>query len=140
MKIHTGYPINPSTQPKIEVDKKNLIQIGPAFDPRELDILSSDEERKLRYEQANIHQSTVIVKGDKIIASFGENGWRHFVHSSDANENFINMSNEQVIDVLQRKYGKSLSVNRYAQGEGPTRAELFERVDGRKLKHINEQV
>ncbi|WP_415893853.1 hypothetical protein ACMXYN_05490 [Neptuniibacter sp. PT8_73] len=140
MKIPFNYPINQPETYKVDSSKAELNQIHSVFDPKELQILSAEEEQKIRYEQATIRQSTVIEYNGKFIASFAENGWRYFAKSSDFNENYSNSSDTQIIAELTKKYGKSLSITNYPLGAGPTRAELFERVHGHQLRFIDDHV
>lgn len=140
MKVPSNYPINQPKTYKVDSNKVELNQIHSVFDPKELQILSTEEEQKILYEQAKIPQSTVIEHQGKVIASFAENGWRYFAKSSDFNENYSNLSNTQIIAELTKKYGKSLSITNYPLGAGPTRAELFERVHGHQLRFVDDHI
>jgi hypothetical protein len=80
--------------------------------------------------QNNVHQTTVIEKNGRVIASFGENGWRHFQNNSDYEQKFSNISNSQVVNALNKKYGGSLQVHTYSNGQGPTWGDIFEKIYG----------
>lgn len=138
IKIQSSYPIDPSTINKLK-PLAAIDNIAP-FDENKLQIMSPEEEQRQRYLQANIHQSIVIEHNGKVIASFGENGWRSFQNNSDFNDNFTNMTDDQVIKALNEKYSATLSVKTYPEGQGPTRAEIHEQIHGKKLSFVDSRV
>lgn len=140
IKIQSSYPIDPSSINKLEQETLETTESTAPFDENKLQMMSPEEEQKQRYLQANIHQSTVIEHNGKVIASFGENGWRSFQNNNDFNASYTNMTDTQVIKALKDKYGAALSVKTYPEGQGPTRAEIHEQIHGEKLSFVDNRV
>ncbi len=127
--INTGISINSPNVRQIDTSKLTKVDLSdkgkiPNFEP-----LSLEERQRQMDAQNSANQSTVIEKNGKVIASFGENGFRFFQNNSDYQPSFANKSEDQIIESLQQKYG-ALTVNKYNQGQGPTAGEIFERIHG----------
>lgn len=91
-------------------------------------IQSIKEEAKLHLEkQEAATQNTVIRKGDEVIATFGDNGYKLFFNGSDGG--FVKSgeeSIEQIIEAMQKKYNNQLTVERYDLGEGPSSKSILD--------------
>jgi len=128
--ILSGISINSPNGQQIELGKlKKLENIAP-FDISKLEPMSLEERQQQIDKQNGVHQTTVIERNGQVIASFGENGWRHFQNTSDFSQSFINQTDAQVIDALKQKYGSTLNVKTFADGQGPTYGDIFERING----------
>jgi hypothetical protein len=129
--IQTGIPINSPGVRQLNLGNPKQFDNTAPFDERKLTPPPSLEDRQKQLDlQNNVHQTTVIERNGDVIASFGENGWRHFQNGSDFDHSQINKTDSQVIDSLKQKYGATLSVNTYPNGQGPTSGDIFERIHG----------
>lgn len=129
--IQSGFPINSLHGQQINTGKLEKLEEVKAFDESVLQPILTLEERQKQLDiQNSVHQSTVIEKNGEVIASFGENGFRHFSKNSYFNNSYINMTDTQVAAAMKEKYGQSIEVNTYTKGQGPTKGDMFERING----------
>lgn len=126
-------------QAGISINNPNVHQIDPGklqkfdniipFDENKFKPQNLEDRQKQIDLQNNVHQTTVIEKNGNVIASFGENGWQQF-QNNDFDRSFIGKTEAQIIDALKQKYGATLTINTYPNGQGPTAGEIFERTNG----------
>lgn len=128
--IKAGLPINSVNVHRIDPGTLRKFDHITPFDENKLNAPSLEDRQNQLDLQNSVHQTTVIEKNGDVIATFGENGWRHFLNNSDFDQSFLNKTDSQVVDALKEKYGTTLSVNSYATGQGPTSGEIFERIHG----------
>ena len=86
-------------------------------------------------QQNQVRQHTIVEVKGKVIAAFGENGWRFYPSNSDGGG--VNKTEIEVINSFREKYGSNLKVTSYPDGEGPTMGELLEKVYGFKPQPIH---
>lgn len=99
---------------------------------RGLPTLMTPEERQAQVDYQNsIPQTTVIENNGEILAVFGDNGWKRTFSNSDVFGH--DLSEIEIINAFKRKYGSSLTVNRYSQEDAPTMGEIHEKKYGRPL-------
>ena len=97
----------------------------------------AQEERAQRLEKAyqeNLTnpQNTVVRKNGEILLSVGDNGFKYLSRNSDVHLFPVGASAETMLQALKNKYGSSLSIERYAQGQGPSYADILEEQYGFK--------
>lgn len=128
--ISTGYPINTSSGYQLKPNNLQTIEHVSPFDSSSLTVMNLEQRQQQLDLQNSQPQSVIIEDNGKIIASFGDNGWRHFQNGSDSDFRYTAMNDAQVIDALQKKYGGTLQVTTYPPGQGPTAGEVFEKIHG----------
>lgn len=128
--IQTGIPINSHNVRQLDPGKLKQFDDIPPFNENKLKNQSIEDRQKQLDLQNNVRQTSVIKRNGDVIASFGENGWRHFQNGRDFDQRFLNKTDSQVIDALKQKYGASLTVNTYPNGQGPTSGDVFEQIHG----------
>lgn len=92
---------------------------------RELPAALTPEGRQAQINHQNsIPQTTVIEKNGDVLAAFGDNGWKTTFSNADAFG--ANLSEDQIIEKFKKKYGSSLTVNKYSKEDAPTMGEVYE--------------
>lgn len=128
--IRSGIATSSPSVQRVDPGKlQNFESIAP-FDADKLEILSPKQINMLREILENSHQTTVIERNGQVIASFGENGWKHFQNNSDFDASFAHLTDTQIIEKLKQKYGDELTVRRYPIGHRPTFADVLKQIHG----------
>lgn len=128
-KIQTGIPIanlQPFTPPT-----PLMTDFSDRFpDMRRPLVRETSAEARLSqwHEQVNTSQHTVFEVNNKVIATFGDNGFSFFASGGDGGEPGASHSEKE--QALIEKYGSALKIHHYPAGKGPTEADIFERMHG----------